>query len=94
MALSNGRMITDVADLVSALPAADREVFERLFHVSTTVGYLNPPQEMHDWIEKHFDSVAAVRSQRIVKITNLVTFEGALFNEIRARRPIEAEETV
>jgi hypothetical protein len=94
MALQNDRMITDVADLVSVLPAADREVFERLFHVSATVGYLNPPKEMHSWIEKHFGSVEAVRSQRIVKITNLVTLEGALFNEIRARRPIETEEVV
>ena len=70
MALPNGRMITDVADLVSVLPAADREFFEHIFHVSTTVGYLNPPEEMHGWIEKHFGSVEAVRSQRIVKITN------------------------
>jgi hypothetical protein len=94
MVLEDGRMITDVADLVLALPDADREVFERLFRTSTTVGYLNPPKEMRSWIEKHFGSVEAVRSQRIVKITNLVTFEGALFNEIRARRPIETEEVV
>ncbi len=94
MALPNGRTITDVVDLVSALPAADQEAFERLFRISTTVGYLNPPEEMHSWIEKHFGSVEAVRSQRIVKITNLVTLEGALFNEIRARRPLETEETV
>jgi len=73
MALQNDRMITEVADLVSVLPAADREVFERIFHVSPTVGYLNPPEEMHGWIERHFGSVEAVRSQRIVKITNLVT---------------------
>jgi hypothetical protein len=34
--------------------------------------------------------VEAVREQRIVKITNRVTLEGALFNELRASRPIEA----
>ncbi len=90
----NDRMITNIADQVSALPAADREIFERIFHVSTAVGRLNPPEEMHGWIQKHFGSVEAVRSQRIVKITNLVTLEGALFNELRARRPIEPEETV
>jgi hypothetical protein len=34
--------------------------------------------------------VEGVLEQRIIKVTNLVTMEGALFNELRARRPIEA----
>lgn len=44
---------------------------------------------MHPWIEDRLGSVDAVREQRIVKITNQVTWEGALFNGLRARRPIE-----
>ena len=44
---------------------------------------------MHSWIEDRLGSVDAVKDQRIVKITNLVTWEGALFNGLRARRPIE-----
>lgn len=45
---------------------------------------------MQPWIDKQFGSVAAVQRQRIIRVTNLVTLEGALFNELRARRPIEA----
>lgn len=46
---------------------------------------------MHAWIEKLFGSVESVRAQRIVRVTNRVTYESALFNELRARRPMEAK---
>ncbi len=85
------RSIAHLDELVAALPAADQEVFNRIFHVSTTTGHLNPPPTMHKWIEGYFGSVEAVKSQRIVKVTNLITVEGALFNELRARRPMEAK---
>jgi hypothetical protein len=77
--------------LIAALPKDDRARFHRIFRLSTTVGQLNPPETMHQWIEGYFGSVEAVKSQRIVKITNLVTLEGSLFNELRARRPMEAK---
>ncbi|MDH7487109.1 MAG: hypothetical protein QHJ81_12640 [Anaerolineae bacterium] len=83
--------IVHLAELVAALPAPAQERFGRLFHVSTCIGYLNPPETMHQWIEGYFGSVDAVREQRIVKVTNMVTMEGALFNELRARRPMEAK---
>ena len=57
------------------------------------MGRLDPPAEMHPWIEKFFGSVEAVRAQRIIRVTNRVTHEGALFNELRARRPMEAKGT-
>jgi galactose-1-phosphate uridylyltransferase len=48
---------------------------------------------MRRWIEGYFGSVETVRRQRIVKITNLVTMEGSLFNELRASRPMEAKQS-
>jgi hypothetical protein len=44
---------------------------------------------MHPWIESYFGSLDAVTAQRIIKLTNVVTWEGALFNDLRARRPLE-----
>jgi len=82
--------IAHLPDIVATFPPSERELFHRLFHVSTTVGCLNPPPSMHPWIEEHFGSLEAVLSQRITKVTNLVTWEGALFNEIRSQRPMEA----
>ncbi len=76
---------------VAAMPSAARAIFDRIFHVSTTVGQLNPPETMRQWIEGYFGSVEAVKRQRIVKVTNLATMEGSLFNELRASRPMEAK---
>jgi hypothetical protein len=45
---------------------------------------------MEGWITRQFGSVEAVRRQRIVKLTNRITLEATLYNELRARRPMEA----
>lgn len=83
------RRITDLPDLISALPPDDRAVADRILDVSATTGRLDPPGGMRPWIEKSFGSVDAVTAQRIVKTTNRVTLEGTLFNELRARRPLD-----
>ena len=81
--------ITDLPALIEALPPEDRAVAERIFDASATTGRLDPPEAMRPWIERSFGSVEAVREQRIVKVTNRVTLEGTLFNELRARRPLD-----
>jgi len=80
--------IADLEAIVEHLPDDTREAFRRVFNVHTSVGHLVPPASMHVWIGKHFGSVDAVRTQKVVKVTNLVTWEGSLFNELRARRPM------
>lgn len=84
------RCITELDAQVAHLLADELERFGRIFHLSVTTGHIVPPQAMHAWIAGQFGSVSAVRQQRIVKVTNQVTLEGALFNELRARRPLEA----
>ena len=83
--------VIDLEELVASLPADARAAAGRIFSISTTTGRLDPPPEMHEWIRKFFGSVSAVREQRIVRVNNLVTFEGALFNELRAMRPIDVK---
>ena len=80
--------IADLEAIVEHLPDNAREVFHRVFHLHTSVGRLDPPESMRVWIEKHFGSVDAVRMQEVVKVTNLVTWEESLFNDLRARRPM------
>jgi galactose-1-phosphate uridylyltransferase len=82
--------ITDLPALVAALPPEARARFEQIYHLSWTDGQVLPPPAMRDWIASQFGSADAVRRQRIVKVTNRVTFEGTLFNELRALRPLEA----
>ncbi len=83
------REITALPDLIEELPPDDRAVAERVLDVSATTGRLEPPEGMRPWIEKSFGSVNAVTEQRIVKVTNRITLEGTLFNELRARRPLD-----
>jgi len=83
--------IAQLEELVQALPAEERQRFARIFQVNTTVGELVAPPSMHEWIVKYFGSLEAVQKQRIVKVTNLITLEAALFNELRASRPMETK---
>ncbi|WP_207955821.1 hypothetical protein [Rubrobacter marinus] len=54
-----------------------------------TKGRLELTEEMRPFVERSFGSVEVVREQRIVKVTNRVTLEGTLFNELRASRPMQ-----
>jgi len=83
--------IAELEDRVAALPPDARAAAERIFAVSSTVGRLDPPAEMREWITKQFGSIDAVTAQKIVRVTNLVMLEGALFNDLRARRPVEVK---
>ena len=81
--------IAELDVTLKSLPNEERKLFERIFHISISTGRLRPPATMHHWLEQQFGSVEATLSQKIVKVTNLVTFEGALFNRLRSARPIE-----
>ncbi|HMM42505.1 MAG TPA: hypothetical protein PKA95_11430, partial [Thermomicrobiales bacterium] len=84
------RQIVDLERVLATLPEADRDRFTRLYEVSSSVGRLVPPDHMRRWIDKYFGSVEAVSEQKVVRVTNRWTLEGSLFNELRARRPLEA----
>ena len=80
--------IAELPERLAALPPGPRAAADRIFSVTATTGTLVPPDEMRAWIEKLFGSVDAVRSQRIVRVTDRVTLDGALFNDLRAKRPM------
>ncbi len=81
--------ITDLQALIGGLPPGERALTERIFDVGVTTGRLELPEGMRPWVEKSFSSLGAVREQRIVRVTNRVTLEGTLFNELRASRPMQ-----
>lgn len=85
--MSSNRQITNLPQLVEGLSPENQMLFRRIFDVSATTGRLDPPEAMHGWIESSFGSVEAVQEQRIVRVTNLVTLHGTLFNELRSSRP-------
>jgi len=84
--------ITELEDTVNSLPAEARKLFQQIYAVTTTTGELRIPPGMEPWVKQQFGSVEAVTRQTIVKVTNKVTFEGTLFNQLRSLRPIEAKQ--
>ncbi len=89
MRISERPSVMDLDRLVAGLSKHDRDRFHRIYHVSVAEGSLVAPISMHEWVKKQFGSLEAVQNQKVVKVTNVVTFQGALFNELRALRPIE-----
>jgi hypothetical protein len=64
-----------------------RPLAEQLFEIVETEGVIVPPPEMEPWLARTFGSVEATLRQRIIRVTNRWTFEGATFNPLRSRRP-------
>ena len=88
------RAITDLPSRVKELPPKQQHLFQRIYDVSVDNGELRVPEDMEGWVEDTFGGVDAVESQDIVRIANRLTDEAALFNGLRADRPIDAEESV
>lgn len=85
--------ITSLKEIVASLSADEKKLFQRIYQVITTVGELRTPKSMQPWVRQQFGSVAAVTRQQIVKVTNMITGEEALFNRLRSSRPIEVKES-
>lgn len=84
---SSSETIDHLPELIAALPERERALAARLFQVVAVKGRTAPSPEMQDWVRRTFGSVEAVLTQRIVRVTNRWTFEGATFNALRSRRP-------
>jgi hypothetical protein len=80
-------MIETIQPKVANLPQQRRALFGRLFDVDVTTGHALPPPAMQPWVIQQFGALEPVREQTIVRITNRLTLESALFNPLRARRP-------
>jgi hypothetical protein len=72
---------------VAALSAEKRALAERLFEIVEVGGVIVPPPEMEPWLARTFGEVETTLRQRIIRVTNRWTFEGATFNPLRSRRP-------
>ncbi len=86
----SGRRIADLDALLEYLLPEERTLARRIFDVVSVIGRLEVPEGMRGWVKETFGSVEAVREQKIVRVTNRVTLEGAIFNELRALRPFDA----
>ena len=83
--------IVDLLNLVDHLPDQSKQLFDRIFKVTITDGHLLVPGAMVPWVEQVFGAVENVERQRIVRVTNDVTGEAAIFNALRSKRPVVPE---
>jgi hypothetical protein len=81
--------IGDLPALIGALADEPRALTERLYDVAAAIAFTDPPPELEGWITERFGSVAAVREQGLVHVTNRITLDAAVFAPLRARRPID-----
>jgi hypothetical protein len=86
--------ITDLGELVAALPHDAQALFNRFYRLELATGTLKVPAEMVPWVNARFGAVERVEAQRIVSIKNRFTGEHSLFNQLRTERPIEARSPV
>jgi hypothetical protein len=78
----------DLDVLVEELPARQRALFDRILNVHVAHGRIVPPESMHPWILRQFGSLEDTLDQKIVRVTNLITLHGVLFNRLRSLRPL------
>ena len=83
--------INNLEELVDSLPSGEKELFQRIYAVNTAIGEQNFPPTMVPWVQQQFGSVEAVARQNIIRVTNLVTSDGTIFNPLRASRPVPVD---
>jgi hypothetical protein len=81
--------IGDLPRLASALREGDKQVLERIYDITESEGRIRLPPTMRPWLEERFGDIGEVELQRVIRVTNRVTLEEALFNPLRANRPVE-----
>ncbi len=81
------KKVYQLPELVGQMTKDERQLFNRIFSYDSTPAQIKIPPSMRAYCERFFGSVEAVERQRPIKITNNITLETSLFNELRSRRP-------
>jgi len=67
-------------------------LIDRIFDIRAAEGRLIYPDSPE--IMKRLGEADQVKRQKIIKVTNLITWESSLFNELRSRRPFQSRDYV
>lgn len=87
-----GKTITGLPALIDALAVEDNSLINKIFIVDESIGELIYPEDPEVIIG--YGPKEQVVKQNIIKITNKVTYECALFNALRSRRPFQTKEHI
>ncbi len=81
------KRIVEIEDYIKKLSQEDQELIRRIYNIRTGKANIKIPKEIEATIKKKYGSLKKFKEQKIVRITNKITFEGSLFNELRTRIP-------
>jgi len=84
------KSITELPELIDALSDRDRSLINSIFDVRESQGTLIYPEDPA--VIDGYGPRERVERQKILKITNKITYESSLFNELRSRRPFQTME--
>ena len=73
--------------LVDKLPECKKVLWNRIYQYSALCGRLKLAPGGRSLAKEKFGSEAEVEEQQIMRVTNLITGEGSLFNHLRGMRP-------
>jgi len=79
--------IFKLPSLVDKLPDCKKVLWNRIYQYSALYGRLELVPDVRSQAKEMFGSDSEVEKQKIMRVTNLVTGEGALFNHLRGMRP-------
>ncbi|NPA38983.1 MAG: hypothetical protein GXO57_00830 [Thermodesulfobacteria bacterium] len=85
------KAIWELEKIVSKLSLEEKELFHRFYTYYVEEGRLVLPESLKNWAYQKFGENC--ENQKIVRIINNFTFESTLFNELRAKRPIDVKES-
>ncbi len=82
------RRISNLEKMTKKLSPSMKRLFDRHFEVGSAVGEAVVRKPLQEWVIERFGSLSAIENQRVVRIDNILTGEGVLFNELRTKRPM------
>jgi len=74
--------------LAEKLSSGGKKLWNRIYEVDVLQGKLELVSGMRNWVEEKFGKQSEVENQKIIRVTNLITGEAALFNSLRGKRPM------
>ncbi len=87
------RSIMALVENIKSIRGKNKQIINELYTITEETGELIIPNSLSNWVRQTFGSTRAVEKQRIIKVVNNYSYEGAIFNELRAKRPLQAMKT-
>jgi hypothetical protein len=86
------KTITKLPALIDAMIERDKTLIRKIFDISESKGTIIYPED--PVVIRGYGVREEVEEQKIIKITNKITYECSLFNELRSRRPFQTKEQI